>query len=44
MPQKAHKALKKAARKKGMKGKKAKAYIYGTLDKIKKGKSRRKKR
>lgn len=40
MPKKAHTALKKAARKKGLKGKRAKAYVYGTLKKIEKKKKK----
>jgi len=31
MPKKLHKALKKTAREKGLKGDKAKAYVYGTM-------------
>lgn len=33
MPKKMEKALKKAAKKKGMKGKRANAYVYGTMRK-----------
>lgn len=33
MPKKMERALKKAAKKKGLKGKQADAYIYGTLRK-----------
>ena len=40
MPKRAHKALKKAAKKKGLKGARAKAYIYGPLEKIKKKKKK----
>ena len=40
MPKKAHEALKKQARKKGLKGKRKKAYIYGTLAKIEKKKKK----
>jgi len=35
MPKKVHTALEKEATKKGLKGKRKKAYIYGTLQKIK---------
>lgn len=38
MPKKIEKALKKSAKKAGLKGKAAKAYIYGTLNKIEKKK------
>tara|TARA_B100001013_G_scaffold337110_1_gene256935 strand:- start:1382 stop:1492 length:111 start_codon:yes stop_codon:yes gene_type:complete len=34
MPKKVHKALKKSAKKKGLKGKKKNAYIYGALKKM----------
>lgn len=44
MPKKAHEALEKEARKKGLKGKKKQAYIHGTLHKIEKGRKRRKKK
>jgi len=40
LPKKLHEALKKQARKKGLKGKRADAYVYGTL---KKAKSKKKK-
>lgn len=33
MPKKMEKRLKKSAKKKGLKGKRAKAYIYGTMRK-----------
>ena len=33
MPKKMERALKKSAKKKGLKGKRAKAYIYGTMRK-----------
>lgn len=36
MPIKAERNLKKEARKKGLTGDRYKAYVYGTLDKIKK--------
>lgn len=35
-------ALKRSARKKGLKGKRANAYVYGTMMKLKKSKKRRK--
>ena len=38
MPEKVHRALKKQAEKKGLKGERRDKYIYGTLSKIKKGK------
>ena len=38
MPVAVEKMLKKSAKKKGLKGKRADAYVYGTLNKIKKGK------
>lgn len=38
MPIKIERKLKRTARKKGLKGKRAKAYIYGTLNKLKKKK------
>jgi hypothetical protein len=34
MPAKLHRALKRAAAKKGLKGKRKNAYIYGTLKKV----------
>lgn len=37
MPAKMHRALKRAARRKGLTGKRAAAYIYGTMAKHKKG-------
>ena len=40
MPKALHKKLARSATKKGLKGKRKKAYIYGTLKK-KKGKSKR---
>jgi len=42
MPKKIHDALAKSARKKGLKGKRKAAYIYGTMNKIE-GKRRKKK-
>jgi len=36
MPKKMKRALKKQAKKKGLKGKRADAYVYGTLNKAKK--------
>jgi len=42
MPEKLHRELKKQARKKGLKGERAKRYVYGTLAKVKKA-SRKKK-
>jgi hypothetical protein len=38
MPKKLHKKLSKQATKKGLKGKRKKAYVYGTLKKAKKRK------
>ena len=35
MPKKMEKKLKKQAKKKGLKGKKADSYVYGTLNKLK---------
>jgi len=35
MPKKLHRKLAKTARKKGLTGKRKKAYIYGTMSKIK---------
>jgi hypothetical protein len=44
MPEKAHKALVKSANKKGLRGSRKAAYVYGTLAKIeKKSKKKRKK-
>ena len=40
MPIKIERALKRAAKKKGLNKKRAGAYIYGTLAKIKKAKSK----
>lgn len=36
MPKALEKKLKRTARKKGLKGKRANAYVYGTMNKIKK--------
>jgi|TARA_R100001163_G_C4961564_1_gene125187 hypothetical protein len=36
MPKKLHRKLSKAASKKGMSGERKKAYVYGTLAKVKK--------
>ena len=36
MPKALHKKLKRQARKKGLKGKRADKYVYGTMDKLKK--------
>jgi hypothetical protein len=44
MPKKEHDMLKKAARKKGLKGERADAYIYGTLSKIEKARKAKAKR
>lgn len=38
MPKKMHKRLEKQAKKKGLKGKRKKAYVYGTLNRRKKKK------
>ena len=38
MPKKLHDKLKREAEKKGLKGERKAAYVYGTLAKIKKGK------
>ncbi len=40
MPKKVHEALKKEATKKGLKGERKDAYIYGTLNKIEKKKKK----
>lgn len=37
MPKELHDKLKRQAEKKGLKGKRKKAYVYGTMDKIGKG-------
>lgn len=44
MPAKMEKALKKSARKKGLKGKRAKAYVYGTMQKMGAMKPKKKKK
>ena len=44
MPKKEHDKLKRAARKKGLKGDAADAYVYGTLDKIEKRRKAKRKR
>jgi len=36
MPEKMHKALKKQAKKKGLTGKRKDAYVWGTMNKVKK--------
>jgi hypothetical protein len=38
MPKKMHRALERSARKKGLTGKRKKAYVYGTMAKKKAGK------
>ena len=38
MPKKLHDALEKSARRKGLKGKRKDAYVYGTMSKIEKRK------
>lgn len=40
MPKKVHKRLVKQAKKKGLKGERKKAYVYGTLRKIEKNKGK----
>lgn len=44
MPKKIEKKLKQEAKKKGLKGKRAARYIYGTLSKVEKAQKRRKKK
>lgn len=44
MPEKVKKALKKVAKKKGMKGERADAFVYGTMANMKKRRRRKKKR
>lgn len=44
MPKKLHDMLKKSSRKKGLKGDRAKAYIYGTMDKIQKARKKNRKK
>jgi len=41
MPKKLHEKLRKSAKKKGLKGDRAKAYIYGTMSKIESKKKRK---
>lgn len=41
MPKWLHEALKRSARKKGLKGKRKKRYVYGTLSKHKKKKKKK---
>ena len=41
MPKELHRRLERQARKKGLKGERRKAYVYGTLSKIKKKKARK---
>lgn len=43
MPKKVEKALKKAARKKGMKGERADAFVYGTMKNMEKRRKRHEK-
>ena len=40
MPKKLHRALSRSARKKGLKGRRRNAYVYGTMAKIKRRKKR----
>jgi len=40
MPKKLHDKLEREAKKKGLKGKRKNAYVYGTLDKIEKRKGK----
>jgi hypothetical protein len=44
MPKKEEAKLKKQARKKGLKGERADAYVYGTLNKIKKARKAKRKK
>lgn len=44
MPKKMEKALKKKANEKGLKGDRAGAYVYGTMEKMSKKKGNRKKK
>lgn len=44
MPKKAHEALKRQARKKGLTGERADAFVFGTLNKIEKAKKAKRKR
>jgi hypothetical protein len=41
MPKKAHRKLTAAAKKKGLGGERKKAYVYGVLKRIERGKKRR---
>ena len=43
MPKKMEKSLKKSAAKKGLKGERKDAYVYGTMNKIEKAKKAKKK-
>ena len=43
MPKELHNKLKKAAKRQGLKGTRADAYVYGTLRKVEEGKSKSKK-
>ena len=43
MPKKLHDKLERQARKKGYKGKRKDAYVYGTMNKIEKRKKKKKK-
>ena len=43
MPRKLHSKLSREANKKGLKGKRAKAYVYGTMSNVEKRKTRRSK-
>ena len=42
MPKKLHDKLAREAKKKGLKGKRADAYVYGTLNKVKKAEKKNK--
>ena len=44
MPAKEHAQLEASARKRGLKGKRKDAYVYGTLNKIKKARAAKRKR
>ena len=44
MPKKLHRKLKRQARKKGYKGKRADRYVYGTMTNIEKKRKRKRKR
>lgn len=41
MPKKIEKMLKKSAKKKGLKGNRADAYVYGTMNKIEKARKKK---